>query len=147
MPSCTPGTGPFRFSFFNWFIPTRTPNYLCLILLEARGWSGHIFATASPLLDAIIYSPWTASLNCSPHAIPLPEPHGNPILVQLPSRSRVPNGRRSGRDQGRGVDHLKWRCGLLSTPVQPFELYQTQNTILVIRLWTVLKSCSLYHRL
>ena len=29
------------------------------------------------------------------------------------SRSRVPNGVRSGWDQGRNVEELKWRCGLL----------------------------------
>ena len=44
----------------------------------------------------------------------------NPILLHLLRRSRVPNGIRSGRDEGRGVDQLRW-CGQLSTPFQPFQ--------------------------
>ena len=74
---------------------------------------------------ATICNPSTAAPTCSPHAIryPNPYPNLNPILLHL-NRSRVPKGIRSGRDQGRGVDQIKSRCGLLSPPVQH------KNTIL-----------------
>ena len=58
-------------------------------------------------------------------------PNPSPILVHLLliliGVSRVPNGMRSGRDEGRGFDQLKSRCGLLSSPVQPFHPYNTKT--------------------
>ena len=56
-----------------------------------------------------------------------PNPNPNCIPVHLLSGNRVPNRIRSGRDRGRGVDQLKSGCGLLTTPVQTFQPYNTKT--------------------
>ena len=49
----------------------------------------------------------------------------------LVSGSGVPNGMKSGRDRGRGVDQLKRRRGLLSTPFQQFQQKKHCNNIMI----------------
>ena len=48
---------------------------------------------------------------------PNPYPNPNPMVVRPLRGSRVSNGIPSERDEGRGVDQLKWRCGLFEHPV------------------------------